>query len=154
MQFDRGANTQGTFIVGWNWRQNKTGEQWNWADLSAYAGFSFYMKASAIQGFDNAFLYHEASVGPETYGGTCATPAPPAVAMCPIPQKQGVVARTTWRREVIRFSYMTPTPPTAAELMKVGRVDLLRSISEATPVTVWITGVELLKEADLPPAEL
>lgn len=155
MQFDRPAGTMGTFIVGWNWRENKSGEVWNWADLSPYAGFAFYMKAMAIQGFENAFLYDEGSVGPETYGGTCsATPVPPATtATCPISAKQGIVARTTWRRELVKFSYLTPTP-TAAQLMKMGRVDLLRSIAEASANTIWITGVELLKEADFPPAEL
>lgn len=136
--------SEGNFIVGWNWRQND-GQKWSWFDMSAYAGISMWVKADKLMAFNSFLLYDPSNILTTDGGGGTCTQEPCA----PVPNGTPVVVRTTWTRVVQRFSeFVSGTP----DLTKQGRVDLLQLRLGAGPgATVWITGVQLLKENELPP---
>ena len=137
------------FIFGWNWRQDTAEKKWNFADLSAYAAVSFWVK-SETTGAAVVFSYYQyddtnflASSGT---GGACA------VEPCmPISEYKSVVARKTgWARVVQRFADFTSGTP---NLKGIARIDFLQlRLSTGGPTAkLFITGVQLLKEAELPP---
>lgn len=142
---------EGNFIFGWNFRQNTADLKWNYFDASAYAGLSFWVKSettAAALVFTGYFQYDARNFTPASeYGGTCSTE--PCAAFTEYP---AVVARkATWTRVVQKFSYQTAGEPMLSAL---GRIDLLQlRLGTGGPAAkVFVTGLQLLKEADLPPS--
>jgi hypothetical protein len=144
------------FIVGWNWRQDTADKKWNYFDVSQFAGVSFWVKAETTGPaivFTSYIQYDSTNFRADSsYGGTC-TKAGTEADPCPaFPTYEGVTVRKTegWKRIVQRFSYnVTGTP----DLKSVARIDLLklRTSTGGPADKILITGLQLLKEADLPP---
>jgi len=140
----------GNFIFGWNWRQNTADMKWNHFDASNFAGVSFWVKSettAAALVFTGYYQYDAANFTPaSTMGGTCA-----AEPCAPISEYASVVARKAGFTQVVqRFNYNTSGTP---DLKALGRIDLLqlRLASGGPAAKFFLTGLQLLKEADLPP---
>lgn len=140
----------GNFIFGWNFRQNTPEMKWNYFDASTYAGISFWVKSettAAALVFTGYFQYDASNfTAASQYGGTCAAEPCPAFA-----EYQAVVARKAmWTRVVQKFSYQTGGMPVLSAL---GRIDMLQlRLGTGGPAAkVFVTGVQLLKESELPP---
>lgn len=149
--FDLDPAVGGNLIIGWNWRQDMPAMKWQFFDASAFAGVSFWVKAettSPALGFTGYFQYDDTNFTAATpQGGNCAAePCPP------ISEYAAVIARKSgWTRIVQRFAYQTSGTP---NLKGLARVDLLqlRLAAGGNPAKLLLTGLQLLKEADLPPA--
>ncbi len=140
---------EGNFIMGWNWREDSAGGKWNYADISQYAGVSFWTKSdttAAAVAFTGVYMYNDTGfLESSEFGGICA--AEP----CATPvEYSAVVARKTWTKTEIRFSDFNAGVP---KLAATSRVDLLqvRFSAGGPSAKVYITGMKLLKESELAP---
>jgi|GEM_PF-6024265 len=145
-------------IYGFNFRVNESAMQWNWFDVSAYAGFRYWAKAKFpavpnLKGaqFNNilyaAGQWPSAPTDPLSMKGTCADPT--GVACEPNVSITKTIVTAGWTKYTIPFAdMMAATAIDGIDLKKVGRVDMLHSSSGAA-VTFSITGIELVTAAQL-----
>jgi len=148
-----------TVVIGWNWVANKSDTEFQWYDASEFAGFAFWAKTTYPNYGPSVYIYDRASLSKTLFGGDCMDGANGEPGSCPsLSQLNGnpaIKSREGWTRVVARFTDFAPGP-TGVGAFKwdpklFGRVDLIiLPPTNAEPFEVLITGVELLKEAQLP----
>lgn len=146
------SNYPENVIMGWNWRENEAAGKFKFYDANEFGGMAFWSKSDKIF-VQNVNIHDKPNLSTAEFGGGC----PGEQGSCRLGASPVNIndPKVGWHRYVIRFADITASTP-AFDKTGLGRVDLLNVRQNAIPdvYNVWITGIELLKESELPDPDL
>lgn len=134
----------GLTILGANFRAND-GEKWRFFDASAYAGITFWARATKPMVLNTTVVDAE-NTTPGDKGGTCPAATPAAEGACKPVAGRDIILTATWKQFKVGWTdFINGGPAAPASL---ARIDWL-TFQQGDNVDFWITSVRLATLADL-----